>query len=215
VLESARAIRRSPENNAYVKTLEALMRAWVSGRTVRMWYQTPGKGDATERLFDIYFVEPLEYVFSCYAIGFDHSHGEVRSFKIKRIRRLDITEQKYRIPAKFDIFKRWADSWSMLMAADTPPILVRLAFSKNIAFMIKEAVWHKSQEIEDTEDGGCLMKVTVNDLSEIKLWVRTWGAEVEVLEPESLRRQVALDSMNVFSLYKDAVTVAEQRGPLA
>jgi predicted DNA-binding transcriptional regulator YafY len=89
----------------------------------------------------------------------------------------------------------------MMMDAGAPPIRVKPYFTKNIAFMIKEAVWHPSQEIEDTEDGGCLLTVTVNDLAEIKLWIRTWGPEVRVLAPESLRLEVARDSEKVCALY--------------
>ena len=88
------------------------------------------------------------------------------------------------------------------MDASAPLIQVKLEFTKNIAYMIKEAVWHISQKIEDTEEGGCLLTVTVNDLSEIKLWIRTWGPEVQVLEPESLRREVARDAQNVYALYQ-------------
>ncbi len=205
VLKSAQALRRSPENRDYVRTLESLTRAWVNSQTVRIWYQSPGRGEPRERLFDIYFVEPLEHVFSCYVIGLDHSHGEVRSFKIKRIKRIEITEEKYSIPARFDVFKRWEDSWSLLTVVDAPPLLVKLKFSKNIAFMIKEAVWHLSQEIQDTPDGGCILSVRVNDLSEIKLWIRTWGPEVEVLEPESLRLEVVRDAKKVCDAYQDEV----------
>lgn len=201
VLKSAEAMRRSPANPAYIRTLESLMRAWVNSQTIRMWYQSPRQDEHKERLLDIYFIEPLEYVYSCYVIGLDHSHGEVRSFKVKRIRRIEPTEEKYRIPSKFDIFQRWANSWSMMMDAGAPLVQVKLQFTKNIAYMIKEAVWHPSQKIEDTEDGGCLLTVTVNDLSEIKLWIRTWGPEVQVLEPESLRRDVARDAKNVCALY--------------
>ncbi len=203
VLKSAEAIRRSPANPAYVRTLEALMRAWVNGQRVRMWYQSARQENVKERLFDIYFIEPLEHVFSCYVLGFDHVHDEVRAFKVKRIKRIEPTEEKYRIPSQFDIFKRWANSWSLALDTAAPPTQVKLIFSKNIAFMIKEAVWHNSQKIQDTADGGCILTVTVNDLVEIKLWIRTWGPEVRVLEPESLRLEVARDARAIYALYSD------------
>jgi predicted DNA-binding transcriptional regulator YafY len=201
VLKSAEAVRQSPENKEYVRTLETLMRAWVNGRTVRMGYQSGGKESVKERLFDVYFVEPLEYVYSCYVVGLDHGYGEVRSFKIKRIKHIEMTETRYRIPPKWDTVKRWAEVWNFTAPVDAPPIQVKLAFAKNIAFMIKEAVWHRSQRIEDTADGGCLLTVTVNDLSEIKLWIRTWGPQVQVLEPQTLRREVARDAHDVGALY--------------
>ena len=203
VLKSAETLRSSPENKEYVRILESLMRAWVNGQTVRMLYQSAWQDKVEEKLFDIYFIEPLEYVYSCYAIGLDHSHGEIRSFKVKRIKRIEVTEERYQIPAKFDVFQRWANSWGIVMGVDGPPIHVKLRFTKRIAFMIKEAVWHRSQEIQDTEDGGCFLTVTVSDLSEIKLWIRGWGSEVEVLEPESLRLEVARDARNVYSLYRN------------
>ncbi len=205
VHKSAEAVRRSPENKEYVRTLECLMRAWVHSQTVRIDYQSAWKGDVKERLLDIYFIEPLEYAYSCYVIGFDHLHGEVRSFKVKRIKKIEITEDKYRIPPKLDLFERWANSWGIVMGVDASPIQVKLLFTRNIAFMIKEAVWHPSQRIEDTADGGCLLTVAVNDLAEIKLWIRTWGAEVQVLEPESLRLEVARDAQSVCALYSSVV----------
>jgi proteasome accessory factor B len=70
--------------------------------------------------------------------------------------------------------------------------------------MIKESVWHSSQTIQDTEEGGCILSVTVRDLTEIKLWIRTWGPEVRVLEPERLRVEVARDSRSVCALYAAA-----------
>ncbi len=201
--KSAKTVSARSVDQDYIRNLEILMWSWVNGRRLRMWYQSAWKDSSRERLFDVYFIEPLETVYSCYVIGLDHYYGEIRTFKIKRIRRLEVTAEKYVINPIFDIFRRWANSWGIVMAPDKPPITVKLRFSKNVAFMIKEAVWHSSQAVEDTDDGGCIFSATVDHPLGIKLWIRNWGPEVEILEPESLRQEAALDARALAALYAD------------
>lgn len=49
-------------------------------------------------------------------------------------------------------------------------------------------MWHPSQTIEDLPDGGYLLRLRTNPL-EITPWLRGWGPDVEVLEPQSLREE--------------------------
>jgi predicted DNA-binding transcriptional regulator YafY len=67
---------------------------------------------------------------------------------------------------------------------------------------VKESVWHPSQEIDDLEDGGCVFAVRVSEPKEMQPWVRSWGGEVEVLSPPSLRQAIAEEALRMAAVYR-------------
>ena len=62
-------------------------------------------------------------------------------------------------------------------------------------------MWHPSQAIDDLEDGGCLLTVRVAEMREMIPWIRSWGPDVEVLEPPALRREIAADARRAAAVY--------------
>jgi CRISPR-associated endonuclease/helicase Cas3 len=67
---------------------------------------------------------------------------------------------------------------------------VRLRFSPAVAPRVRETTWHPSQKIHDLPDGGAEWEAQIAEWREMEPWVRGWGAEVEVLAPDELRRSV-------------------------
>ena len=67
---------------------------------------------------------------------------------------------------------------------------------------MKESVWHPSQEIDDLKDGGCLFTVRVSEPKEMRPWIRSWGAEVEVLSPPMLRQAIAEEAAKMAAVYQ-------------
>src|SRR5919199_2590949 len=68
---------------------------------------------------------------------------------------------------------------------------------------VQESVWHHSQRLAELPGGGCLLTMRVGGIREIKNWVMSWGADVEVLAPAELRAQVAEDSRRMAARYAD------------
>jgi len=75
--------------------------------------------------------------------------------------------------------------------ADQPPVDVELRFAPAVASRVLEATWHPSQRVERETDGSLRWTATVAGTIEIRLWILSWGADVEVIGPEELRRDVA------------------------
>ncbi|MEM2890676.1 MAG: WYL domain-containing protein, partial [Candidatus Hadarchaeum sp.] len=65
---------------------------------------------------------------------------------------------------------------------------VKIRFNKEKAFYIQEVKWHPSEKIEALKDGGILYEVEVAEPREVIWWVRQWGPDAEVLEPEEMRQ---------------------------
>ena len=66
---------------------------------------------------------------------------------------------------------------------------VVLRFSPAVKERVLETRWHPSQESMDDPDKPGYLRwwVDVADTTDMKPWIRGWGANVEVIEPEELR----------------------------
>jgi predicted DNA-binding transcriptional regulator YafY len=64
-------------------------------------------------------------------------------------------------------------------------------FSAAVAPRVAESRWHPSQEVETAADGTLTWQARVAGLHEVRIWLLGWGADVEILEPASLRAEVA------------------------
>jgi predicted DNA-binding transcriptional regulator YafY len=58
---------------------------------------------------------------------------------------------------------------------------------------VAEETWHRSQQTEELPDGRILFKLHVVITPEFVNWLMYYGSKVEVLEPKSLREQVAAE----------------------
>ena len=111
----------------------------------------------------------------------------MRTYKVERIQSATLTQDRYEIPADFDPDAWLANSWGIWSSDSTPPVRVRLRFESSVAHRVREAVWHRSQELTELPKGRLELVVTVAGIVEIQPWIMSWGGAVEVLEPEALR----------------------------
>jgi len=99
---------------------------------------------------------------------------------------------------------RWHPSESVAedIIADQPPTAVVLRFSPTVATRVQEATWHASQRVQREPDGSLTWRATVAGTIEIRLWILSWGDDVEVLEPLALRADVAATTARALARYE-------------
>ena len=66
---------------------------------------------------------------------------------------------------------------------------------------VNESQWHSTQEIEVTEDGGCILTVQIGQAWEMKPFIRGWGPDCEVLAPQWLREEIAEEMRRAAEVY--------------
>jgi predicted DNA-binding transcriptional regulator YafY len=174
----------------FSRVFATVARGWAEGRVLELEY-VPGTGEARRTRMRPYLLEPWAPGRSVYLIGHDEGSGQLRTFKVERIRQATLTTDRYEIPADFDPDAFLAHSWGIWSADTTPPVRVVLRFDRSVARRVRESVWHRSQELRDLPDGGVELTVTVAGIVEIRPWVLSWGDAVEVREPAELRELVA------------------------
>ena len=195
---AADVIRNKPLRQGYVQTLETLTRAWADRRLVRISYWAADRPEPQDRVIAPYFLEVSRSEPAAYVVAHDRLRGALRTFKLERIQDAELLSEPYVIPEDFDAYKWLESSWGIITEDE---VEIRLRFTPAVARRVRESVWHHSQKLEELPDGGCLLTICVGGIREIKSWVMSWGAEVEVLAPPELRAQLAEDSRRMVAQY--------------
>jgi len=185
-----------------VRILERLTEAWANRKRVRLWEKPKENKPAVERLYEPYFLEPSGVGYSLYVMGYDHLRHDIRTFKIDRLARVELTEEPFAVPADFDPYTYLHNAWGVNWGSGNEPVEVRLQFPPGrVADRVRESEWHYSQKREDLPHGGCILSVTVGSTLEMKPWIRQWGKDCEVLAPDELRREIAEEMREAARMY--------------
>jgi len=179
--------------------IQTLNDAVVQRLTVRMRYRTGRTGSVATRRLDPYRVWYRSG--GLYVVGLDHKSGEVRTFAVDRIRRIEKTERRFDAPADFD-FDTYIGSSFGVIAEPATPVCIR--FDRDWATHIEERTWHPSQKLEPLPDGSLLLHMEVGGLQELRTWVLSFGSKAEVLEPPSLRDDVVRELNAALAHYGEA-----------
>jgi len=160
--------------------------ALLKGHLVRFAYQSPATGQITRRLAEPHHLQ--HYMASWILIAWCRLRNDWRKLYLARM--TDVIVE----PETFD--PKPADQWQHLLegafgifqAEKTVSVVLR--FTPFRARWIKEQFWHPDQTIIRLDDGGLELSFPVADFREIKLKILQFGADVEVISPEELRREV-------------------------
>lgn len=191
-------------NPDFIKIFESVAIAWITQRQLKIEYLSLGSGEVKEWVLDPYFVEMTGIGYSIYVIGQAVRTGKkgIITFKLDRIKSVRVLATNFEIPSGLDFEKLLSSSWGIMWGEDTE---LKLRFSSRVTRRVKECVWHPSQVIEDLPDGGCLMTLRVGSSLEVTPWIRSWGPDVEVLEPLGLRRELAQQAAELAATYSSKV----------
>ncbi len=195
-----RGLESRPADHAFTEVFSAIVLGWATRRKVRIWHQSVNSDNIHEYLLSPYFIEPSGVGYAIYVIGHVTYFDDVHTFKLERIRRAELTDESFEMPAGFNPLTLLSTAWGV-MYGDKPQKVV-LRFAPTVARRVQETVWHPTQEIVLEPDGGCLLAVRVANPMEMQPWIRGWGADCEVLEPAWLRDAIADHMIRAAEMYR-------------
>ena len=202
IQRAADLVRQRRERPEFTRMVERLTEAWAERKRVRLWQRPEGNQPARMRLFDPYFLEPSGVGYALYVIGFDHLRQDIRTFKVERLERVEVTEERFEVRADFDPYRCLHSAWGINWGSGEQ-VEVRLKFPPGrVTQRVKESEWHITQRIKDSPDGGCILAVQVGATLEMKPWIRQWGADCEVLSPPELRAEIAEEMRRAAEMYE-------------
>lgn len=207
----ALAANTSKGHDHQQRILEVLGRGWAEQRIVQLTYRSLHGRRSFQQPFATYLLEPSGIGFAVYAMGRAGSAGALRTRKLERIERAVLTDERFEIPTDFDPNKLLSGAWAIWFDESDKPQRVTLRFSHFVAGRVQENRWHPSEEIKEDADGRLLWTAEVDALQEMLPWIRGWGADCEVLEPEELRAQMKGEVARLSRLYNQQSPTLDDR----
>jgi proteasome accessory factor B len=198
VQAAAETLSNKPFDADFTRNISTVTDAWARGRSLRLSYKSAGKVRPKEIVVDPYFLEPSAAGFSTYLIGYSRTHGQIRTFKVERIVSAEMLPQHFEVPDGLEVDRLLSSAWGIIWGEGAT---VRLRFTPEVTWRVKESRWHPSQSVDDLPDGGCILTISVASMMELGRWVRGWGDAVEVLEPQSLRDELRVEAERIARQY--------------
>lgn len=194
-----------PADMEAIEVLRRLTEAWAANRTASVSYRSAHAEEPRTFMLDPYILDHTQS--GTYVIGFSHEHGEVRTFKVDRILTCEVTSDDFEPDRVAEIANRLRHSWGGVVFGEAEHD-VTIDFTPAVAARIRESYWHPSQRLEDLPGGGIRLRVSLPSLLEITPWIRTWGPEAVVVEPQELRDDVAASLQAAAANYNERATAS-------
>jgi predicted DNA-binding transcriptional regulator YafY len=161
----------------------------------------------------VFVVEPLSLVVhkaGLYLLArrVDGGHGassadasdSVRAYGLDSFKTLTRRKgERFEYPRDFDPTKHLEGSFGIILG---PEVRVRFRFTEKVAKYVRRRVWHPTQVLTSVS-GGVELEMRVRGTVELVTWVLGFGRTAEVLEPASLRAEVARELRDAASYYSD------------
>ena len=167
----------------------------------RLWLRYWGahKDQETERTVHPYRVHYFRG--EPHLIAWSEADDDVRQFFLPRVRewRLVGEERAFALRPDFDIDAYLRRALGAQHGEE--PLHLRVRFSPYQARWIRERRYHASQQNEEQPDGSLIVTMHVSGRNEVRRWLQGFGAEVEVLEPDTLRAEMAAAVKKMLNIY--------------
>jgi predicted DNA-binding transcriptional regulator YafY len=188
----------TPDAHVFAGVLAALRLR----RAALVRYRSLNSGRTTDRRIHPYHV--FNHRGDWYVAAWDDRRRAVRDFALHRIRRMTTTTERYEILPSFDAKAYLGQAFAIEKGGK--PVEVAIRFVPRQARWIRERRWHATARVQGTIDGGCVLRLRVSGLDEVRRWVMQFGSEAEVLAPVTLRREVAAELAAAAEAYRHTAT---------
>ncbi len=175
--------------DGYADVYDRVRQAITEGRVLWCEYEPASPDAEPAGCFEFRPFALFYSVRAWYAIGHHAERDDLRSLKLNRFTRIELTDQSYAPPADFNIESHLGNAWRMI--ADGDDVDVEIWFDAEFAQTISDTLWHRTQSIDWHDDGSCTFRCTVAGLSEIEWWVLSMGPHCMVRKPRELAERVA------------------------
>jgi len=189
VAESASQLAEKPADQGRQRVFEAITKGLLDKKQLKFRYTDAGGKESVRRVHP-YFLEPVSLMTrGTYLVAKDIDRREMRIFKLDRIRDAQVLDADAYVPSDFELQKMVASSWGIW--THDKLVRVELVFSPSAARRALETRWHPSQTTQKLRDGCVRITLEVRGVVEITPWILSWGADVEVISPATLRNRLA------------------------
>lgn len=180
-----------------------LVWCWKEQQQVELLYRRPNASRETRLQVEPWWFEPAVWSDAFYLVcGIVKPDGDrdALTLKLDRIQSAHRLTGHFQRPSGREITEYLQQTWG-IWVGDKEPVTVKLRFHPFQLDRLRETSWHPSQSIQVDENGFVIWQTRISEPQEMVPWIRGWGADVEVLEPLSLRRQLVRETQKLAQVY--------------
>ena len=189
-----------PEKVPHVKGsvyLGKIIHAIKEKKVLRLYYQ-PFYEDKP------YFTEVHPYLLKeyrsrWYMIGLNDFKEQLRTYSLDRIRDIEASEIHYRVQ-DFSAANYFKNAIGIIAPEGDPPV-IRVSVQKTQAQYLISQPWHESQNIEEETDDEIIFHFRVHPTYEFISLLLSFGKDLQVLSPQSLREKMKSELEQMLSYY--------------
>jgi proteasome accessory factor C len=190
-LERRFAVEAEDRPAAVQEKFRVLQAGLEQRRTVEIVYWTQSRDELNRRRVDPFAL--TQFLGSWYVVGHDHLRGQVRIFKVERVREAALTTESFERPASFDPHAHLPGR--SLGEVST----ARIRFRGDVARLIAEE--HPADRLTTEPDGSVVLALDYARPEWVAAWVMPFADSAEVLSPDEVRAAVAFRTRAALSLY--------------
>jgi len=160
-------------------------------KRTRVWIRHYNRKDDRETEREISPQRLVHYRDNWYVDGYCHLREDLRSFAVDAIRGAELREARAKeIPAA-QLDEHLGSGYGIFAGRDVR--WAELRFTAEAARWVSAQLWHPKQRARVEADGSYVLEIPYAHERELVMEILKFGAEVEVLAPDSLRGRVAED----------------------
>jgi len=176
----------------------ALADALIKGNSLEITYHSPHKNETTIR--SIRPLHLLLYMGSWHVIAYCAMKEGLRDFVVSRIQSAKLAADGLVLPRNLPSVKDYVrKNFGIMQGKKGVP--VKLRFSPSVAPWVAEQVWHPAQKTAFGKDGSLALTFPVADFREVTRRILFYGADVKVLSPKTLARELRKEIARMGQVY--------------
>jgi predicted DNA-binding transcriptional regulator YafY len=135
-----------------------------------------------------------------YLLATFEEYTDVRQLAFHRIHSAEMLTERSSIPAGFSL-KQYVESGEFRYVLREGTIALKLRMAAGRAKHLAETRLSETQQITTAKDGLVLIEAEVADTHQLRFWLKGFGADVEVLAPSYLRREMRREAQALAAIY--------------
>jgi predicted DNA-binding transcriptional regulator YafY len=169
----------------------------LNRRMLRFSYRSPGTNQLTKREAEPHHLQ--HYMANWVLIAFCHNRAAWRKFHLSRMEDPELLETVFSRRPRDQWWPLLEESFGIFQGPRN--IKVTLRFTPFRARWIKEQHWHPEQKMTPLPDGSLDLSFPVADFREVKMKILQFGADVKVMEPKELAKEVQEEIRRMTRVY--------------
>lgn len=181
--------------------LPIVTEAMTYGLCLVMLYKPFWYDESYQLVIEPYFVRLFKQRW--YVIGFSHKHNAIRTFAFDRICNINISEDKFVMPEGLNVESYFSDSFGIMQQDNVQMETIRLKFIAEQGIYVETRPLHHSQKLISKTNEHMIFELKLKPTFDFFQELMSYGSDLEVLSPQSLRDKIYCCIKSMMVMYKD------------